>query len=82
MFQVTEELSALKQNDKGHWLPDSQLIRKQTWETNWFLVSHNSPCIHFLSCHCKLVVYEDVQFPLAASLMDPSSFLDSYGFTA
>eukprot|EP00803_Ostreobium_quekettii_P008672 evm.model.scf_2234.1 EVM.evm.TU.scf_2234.1 scf_2234:16348-23232(+) len=37
LAEVTEELNALKQNDKGEWLPDCQLIRQQKWETNWHL---------------------------------------------
>ncbi|GMH38368.1 hypothetical protein BSKO_06252 [Bryopsis sp. KO-2023] len=46
LAEVTEELSALKQNDKGDWLPDSQLIRKQKWETNWFLTDPTKSKVH------------------------------------
>lgn len=37
LAEVTEELNALKQNEKGEWLPDRQLIRHQKWETEWYL---------------------------------------------
>lgn len=38
LAEITEELSALKQNEKGDWLPDNYIIRNQKWETEWFIV--------------------------------------------
>eukprot|EP00803_Ostreobium_quekettii_P007046 evm.model.scf_2293.2 EVM.evm.TU.scf_2293.2 scf_2293:14739-19974(+) len=50
LAEVTEELNALKQNEKGEWLPDCQLIRHQKWETNWYLTDPGKTRLGIENC--------------------------------
>eukprot|EP00803_Ostreobium_quekettii_P007045 evm.model.scf_2293.1 EVM.evm.TU.scf_2293.1 scf_2293:1739-10476(+) len=50
LVEVKEELDALKQNEKGEWLPNCKLIRHQKWETSWYLTDQGKTRLGVENC--------------------------------
>jgi len=50
MIEDTSEWSALKQNEKGVWLPDSEIFRHHRNESDWFITDDGKSRLSVKSC--------------------------------